>query len=306
MTNEKVLWHLRTSFDRKVAHPGETLFATATLHNPNPSPLYIGSCRWKFSCYPKHIPGIKELKKTVPPDGIITIPQWELPIPEIKAGAYTATVSLDTWLWDGRIKQWVNYGTVSPDRGEQFFIIHAPQYRAFISRSSHDIDKPVVEPIISTIQDWGFNTHTVGINEIESDTAKVPKRIVDEIIKADCVFAIATPRDVCSVPNLFRTLAWLDNEVSFSFMAQKPTLLMADRIVKLEGLTSMANIPTIRFSSFDIGSFINYLHEIMPIVRGVIAKEAYRNWQQKRIDEIEKIRFESFSVGMAVRKRLTK
>lgn len=300
----EAIWYLRTTFDRKVAYPNETLFASATIMNPNSYPIFIEACYWYFTCYPDHLPGIKEINKVIPPGDSTSVPPWQLPIPNVPEGKYEAEVSFDTWIWDISLNNWENLGKVSPDRREPFFIIHTPRFRAFISRSNHDVDRPIVEPIISTIQEWGFDTHTVGINEIEEENAKVPERIIQEIIKSDCVFAIATPRDVSSFPALFRTLTWLHNEVSFSFMAQKPTLLISDESVILDGLTGTQKIPTIKYSSSDLYTFLLRLKDLMPIIRNILLEESYKKWQQDRIKEIEEIRYQSFIAGMVVQKKL--
>jgi len=300
----QTIWYLQTVFDRKVAYPGENLFASATVRNATTLPIFVGNCHWQFSCYPGYQPGMKPLNNSIPPNGIATIPAWQLPIPEIPEGQYEAMLSLDTWIWDSNLSRWVSLGCINPNQGEPFYIIHTPRFRAFISRSNHDIDRPIVDSIVSIIQRWGFDTHTVGINEIERDTDRVPDRIVQEIAKSDCVFAIATPRDISSIPNLFRTLTWLHNEVSFSFMAKRPTLLMADQNVLLDGLAGTERIPTIRYSASDLASFLGHINGLMPTIRQVLRDETAKQWEQQRIREIEEIRYQSFIAGMVVQKKL--
>lgn len=301
---EQIIWYLQTVFDRIVAYPGENLFASATVTNAMSVPIFVGNCYWHFSCYPGCQPGVKPLGTSIPPGGLAIIPAWQLPIPEVQEGSYEAKLSLDTWIWDPASATWITQGCINPNRSEPFYIIHAPRFRAFISRSNHDIDRPIVDAIVSLIQRWGFDTHTVGINEIESDTGRVPDRIVQEIGKSDCVFAIATPRDVSSMPNLFRTFTWLHNEVSFSFMANRLTLLIADQAVILDGLTGINRIPTIRYSASDLASFLVHLNELMPSIRKILQDQTFKRWEQERIREIEEIRYQSFVAGMVVQKRL--
>lgn len=300
----QTIWYLQTVFDRKVAYPGEILCASATVRNATAIPIFVGDCHWQFSCYPGYKPGVKSLGTSIPPNDIAIIPAWQLPIPEVQEGQYEANLSLDTWIWDYSLAKWTELGCIKVSRGEPFFIIHMPRFRAFISRSNHDIDRPIVDAIVSLIQRWGFDTHTVGINEIEKDTGRVPDRIVQEIAKSDCVFAIATPRDMSSIPNLFRTLTWLHNEVSFSFMAERPTLLIADQTILLDGLAGTERIPTIRYSAHDLVSFLAHLNGLMPTIRQVLRDETYKRWEQERIREIEEIRYQSFVAGMVVQKRL--
>lgn len=300
----KTIWYLQTAFDRKVAHPGENLFASATVKNATTVPIFIGDCHWQFSCYPQSKPGVVSLGTSIPSGGLATVPAWSLPVPEVQENQYEAKLSLETWIWDSRQSQWAPLGVLNPSRGEPFYIIHSPRLRAFISRSNHEVDRPIVEAILSLIQRWGFDTHTVGINEIERVEGRVPDRIVEEIAKSHCVFAIATPRDVSSIPNLFRTLTWLHNEVSFSFMAKRPTLLIADETVLLDGLIGTEKIPTIRYSASDLTAFLVHLNGLMPTVRQIIKDETFKRWEQARIREIEKIRYESFVNGMIVQKTL--
>ncbi|MGZ6219579.1 MAG: hypothetical protein ACXWMC_02900 [Syntrophales bacterium] len=201
--------------------------------------------------------------------------------------------------------RWTGVGCIKVSRGEPFYIIHMPRFRAFISRCNRDIDRSIIDAIVSLIQRWGFDTHTVGINEIEEDTGRVPDRIVQEIENSDCVFAIVTPRDVSSIPNLFRTLTWLHNEVSFSFMAERPALLIADQTVLLDGLAGTDRIPAIRYYAHDLSNFLAHRSGLMPTIRQVLRDEKYKRWEQEPIREIEEIQYQSFVAGMVVQKRLS-
>jgi hypothetical protein len=299
-----VIWYLQITVDRKVAYPNEELFASGILYNPNSYPIYIGSCYWYFTCYPDCSPGVNQISNTIYPNGSIVVPPWRLPIPNVPEGQYEAQVSFDTWSWNMSLQNWQDLGRIYPEHGEPFSIIHSPRLRAFISRSNHDVDRPIVESIIYVVQQWGFDTHTVGINEIENEEEKVPERIIQEIVKSDCVFAIATPRDVSSIPAFFRTLTWLHNEVSFSYLAEKPTLLIADETVLLDGLTGTQQIPTIKYSSRDLNAFLQRLNGLMPVIRETILGQLYQKWQQERIKEIEQICYQSFLAGMVVQKKL--
>src|SRR3972149_102965 len=300
----RIIWYSSTTYDRKVAYPGESLFASALVTNALDLPIFIGNCHWQFSCYPDRLPGIQTVNVSIQPKASATVPPWQLPVPDVPEGQYESRVSMDTWVWDPAQVNWISLGKIEPDRGEPFHIVHSPRFRAFISRSNHDVDRPIVDAIVSVIQSWGFDTHTVGINEIEPNATRVPDRIVEEITKADCVFAIATPRDVSSIPYLFRTLTWLHNEVSFSFMAQQPTLLLADESVLLDGLTGTDRIPTIRYSASNLASFLASLHRLMPEIRKILTDRTFKRWEQKRIREAEEIRYHSFVSGMVYQKKL--
>ncbi len=300
----QTIWYILTTYDRKVAYPGELLYASAMVTNAATFPIFIGNCYWQFSCYPDRQPGTTTANVSLQPNACAPVTSWQLPVPDVQEGQYEARVSMDTWEWEPAQGNWISLGKIDSDRGAPFYIVQRPRFRAFISRSNHDVDRPIVDAIVSVIQCWGFDTHTVGINEIEPDASRVPDRIVEEIAKADCVFAIATPRDVSSIPNLFRTLTWLHNEVSFSFMAQQPTLLLADESVLLDGLTGTDRIPTIRYSASDLGSFLDSLHRLMPEIRKILTDRTFRRWEQERIREAEEIRYQGFVSGMVYQKKL--
>lgn len=87
-------------------------------------------------------------------------------------------------------------------------------------------------------------------------------------------------------------------------MAKRPTLLIADQTVLLDGLTGTDKIPTIRYSASDIASFLEHLNGLMPTIRQILRDETLRRWEQERIQEIEEIRYQSFVAGMVVQKRL--
>jgi hypothetical protein len=305
MIMDEILWYLQISFDRNVANPKDILYSSAIIHNPNYYPIYIASCHWWFNCYPDAVPGTKQMKKIIPPNGWEAIPSWELPIPEIQEGQYQAMVSLDTWKWDVSNNLWIDLGTINPNRAENFFIIQNPRFRAFVSRSNRLEDRPIVEPIISQIQKWGFDTHTVGINEIELDKGKVPERIIDEIVKSDCIIAIATPREKLAISNFYNTLTWLHNEVSFAFMDRKLILLIAHNEVKLDGLIGSDKIPVFRYDPNNLANLIQQINNLFPQLRKYLIEETYQKWKQETIEQIERIKMESFIMGVIAQKRLS-
>lgn len=300
---QDVLWQQQITFDKNVAFPNEQLFCSAALYNPNAMPIYIGSSYWSFSCYPGYAPGLLPVNKILSGQSWIALPPWNLPIPEIIQGQYELKLALDTWRWDYVAQNWVNYGTIQPDRGIPFFIIHAPRFRAFISRSNRDNDRPIVDPIVSIIQKWGFDTHTVGINEIEINKEFLPERIINEILKSDCVIAVATPRDISYMPPIIKTLTWLQNEVSFSFMSDKPTLIISDATVTLNGLLDSGKFPIIRYQLSDYYNFLVELNNLMPVMRKIIMDKAFSKWQQAQISYLESQKMEAFIMGMIVQKR---
>lgn len=301
--NDILLWNLMLTFDRDVAYPGEELDARALVINPNIVPIYLGKAYWKFSCHPNDFPKVIEINKIILPNTPTNVSNYKLIVPNILESQYDVEVSFDTLLWSPLSKTWVNFGRIVPDRKQSFSIIHTPRFRAFISRSNKQKDCPVVETILRIIKQWGFSTHTVGINECEYDINNAPERIKSEIGKADCIFAIASPRDYVALSK-FRTLTWLDNEVAIAFAYSKPIILVAQDNILLDGLIATNKIPTIKYSLENFDTFLGILNYSMPIIRQHLSTVSYLNMLNNAIKAIENIRTESFASGMAVQKQL--
>jgi hypothetical protein len=144
----------------------------------------------------------------------------------------------------------------------------------------------------------------VGINEIEENVKNIPRRIIEEIIKSDCLFAIASPRDVSILPHLIRTLSWLQNEVSFGYMADKPILIMSDVKVSLSGLIADQSIPVIKYDIYQFDSFLQQLNGILPFFRKYIIKKTDESLQQSIKKLIDDKAIEAFKMGMIWQRRL--
>jgi hypothetical protein len=119
-----------------------------------------------------------------------------------------------------------------------FIAIHPKRYyRLFLSRGLHPMDRRIGDPIAMFMNDWSFLTRTVGIE------VRVPDTLVDlqvrrEILAADAVILIATPRSYDIQSRTWMTLEWLHDEIGIAFGFQKPLLILKDKSVKLGGLPS--------------------------------------------------------------------
>lgn len=128
-----------------------------------------------------------------------------------------------------------------------------PLYRVFVPRGLGIEDRVIGDPIANTIREWGFETVTAGI-ELAVPEEEVPRKVREEITRADAVIAIATPRFVDGLTGFWRTLEWLHNEVGIAFGVDKPLLILKDKRVSLGGLPSylarLGQTPVIEFDPY--------------------------------------------------------
>jgi len=233
-------------------------------------PIYIGSYAWNTNFYPADQMVTNQANCIIQPQGMHFLRAGQILVPEVPDGQYQIEVVLTTFVYNSTTRQWVDVGLVKLGQPQTLMVVHVPRYRAFISRSNRVEDRPLGDLVVHTIQQWGFDTHTVGINEMESDPRRVPARIIEEILKADCLLGIATPRDVSAITNLTKTLTWLQNEVSFAYLAQKPFLIFSDQAVHLEGLLATPDIPVLGYDVSQLGTLISTIDRAMPVVRQAI------------------------------------
>jgi len=136
-----------------------------------------------------------------------------------------------------------------------------PRYRCFVSRSNREENKLMVEPFVNRIQDWGFDTYTVGIN-VFADLGKEKEVIRAEIEKADCLIGIATKRYQAWVNGYaWKTLEWLHDEVSIAYGLRKPILIIKEEDLELGGLPTKLSF--ISFSPHNINEGLRKLDNCM-------------------------------------------
>jgi hypothetical protein len=88
------------------------------------------------------------------------------------------------------------------------------------------------------IEEWGFETKTVGI-EVNVPDTYVPTGIRQEILAANAVIAILMPRILNSITNLWKTLEWAHDEIGITYGVDKPLLILKDSRVEPGGLPSL-------------------------------------------------------------------
>lgn len=235
------IWNISYNLNKTVICVGDKVILSLDIHNPDAEfYMYIDSVSLKG---PKSFNYDYEVKSLVSPNSKQNLSILEVSIPidikgEVEMKLYVDTSRLTFKANSSEVDKFEKLGTLVRKGPIKFQISPMPCFRAFVSRSIHDVDRPMVEPIVKMVQDWGFETNTVGINintfnEKHRDPSDV---IVGEIIKSDCLIAIATIRDQSAFTGLYSTLQWLHSEVSFAYMQQKPVLLITDNRIDLKGI----------------------------------------------------------------------
>lgn len=143
-------------------------------------------------------------------------------------------------------------------------------YRLFLSRGLHQKDRKAGDPIANLMWNWSFETRTVGI-EVQVPDSLVDLQVRSEILAADAVILIATPRSYDIQSRTWLTLEWLHDEIGIAFGFQKPLLILKDEAVKLGGLPSYltGKYPQlqIEFNLSNIDELILRLSRIIPSLR---------------------------------------
>ncbi len=297
MNGVAIVWNLLVTLDRQVAVPGEEMHVSFTMSNPLYLHLYIDTLTWGATFYPPDQAVVQDAKKVLAPHGQEYLGAGIIRIPDVPDGQYQIDVRARTYVYDPAAQAWQDLGYIELGEPRRFLVVHAPRFRAFVSRSLRDDDRPVVEPMLHVIQAWGFDTHTVGINELEADPRRTAQRVIEEIFKADCLFAVATPRDVSAVTNLVHTLAWLNSEVSMAFVANKPLLILADHRVRLEGLPASPRLVVLPYDPVALPPFLTTLHNAMPIVRGFVERHLQGQLAERVIHAERIVAYGAFIAG---------
>lgn len=270
-------WNIAYTLNKSVICTGDKVILSLEIQNPGKgSYLYIDKISLKG---PKTLNYSYNVKSVVLPKSNQNLAILEVPIPidikgnvELKLHVDTsrATFKEDT----NEINKFENLGILVRKGPIKFQISPTPCYRAFVSRSIHDKDKLMVEPIVKMVQDWGFETNTVGVNiSVFNEKHRDPTDIiVEEIIKSDCLIAIATIRDQSAFTGLYSTLQWLHAEVGFAYLQQKPILLITDYRIDLKGILGQKKWPIILFNYNELLKLQSELDEILPHLRLAIAE----------------------------------
>ncbi|MBL7198040.1 MAG: hypothetical protein ISS47_08065 [Candidatus Omnitrophica bacterium] len=275
-------WQIFYTLNKSVISTGDNVILNLDIYNPDKKCyLYIGDISLRG---PKNLNYVYNVKILVSPDTRQNLAVLEVPIPlkakgEIEIKLYVDTYKVTYKDDSSEIDKFEDLGTLVRKGSIKFQVSPTPCYRAFVSRSIDAIDKPIVEPIVKMVQDWGFETSTVGINSFVEPHRDPGDKIIEDIIKSDCLVAIATIRDQSAFTGFFSTLEWLHTEVAWAYVANKPILLIVDSSINLEGVLRQKRWPVIPFSNNELKKLQYELDEILPQFR--LAVEGRKTEQLK-------------------------
>lgn len=297
------IWNLYYLPDKKVISPGETLHIRLDLHNPTTQYLYISDIAVDIPWLRK--PWCIQPKQIVAPNERRNLVSFNLPIPDHVVGRREIRFHLQTFQHDSAFQRWLLPQWISSKPPMEIWTVCLPRYRAFVSRSNRECDKPVVEPIVEMIQQWGFETKTVGINIFEEEPERISKLILTEIVRADCLIGIVTPRDLSALDGFWKTFTWLASEASMAFTMDKPIFLIVDKMISTEGFIAQKHLPKVSFFQLDLPRLYADLCCMMPGFRKWIENrkrtEFFRALQNVISGEVEKAFV--LGVGYAAGKR---
>jgi hypothetical protein len=264
-------WILRWNFDRPNYAPGEVALVSFWFENLGDTPLYISDILLEFDF------GVYSLGSTV--SGIIQprrnvyVGSARIQIPSNVVGRRLFTIRY--YIYEYINGTWIDLNYYK--HGWYFINIYPrPLYRVFISRGIRGEDRIIGDYIVEKVKEWGFETVTVGV-EIIVPEEQVPMRVRDEIMRADALIAIATPRFLDALTGLWKTLEWLHGETGIAYGVGKPLLILKDKRVHLGGLpgylASLRQVPVIEFDPFNLEELGTKLSAIMP---------QFREWIENR------------------------
>lgn len=265
------LWILNCSWNKGTFSSGEQANGYLLIQNTSGRPIFIQTMRLCFDWNSKVF--LLPLRVHIPSNSQSYIPLQSINIPATITGKRKIHCELETFVYQNQTQRWGNYGFVRPNGNLFLYIRPEPIYRAFISRSNWQQDKPLIDPIVKRISEWGFNCYTVGINVKAKDPNKPTPEIKREISQADCLIAIATPRDLLVKHGQWTAPDWLHGEVGIGFGKNKPILVIYEESIRLAGLPSQFyHLP---FSMYDLPQLMPKVDAAMPHVRKWIEKQKW-------------------------------
>lgn len=295
------IWYIRHALNKTVTRPGDRILLTLEIHNPHKDKhLFITKLSLKG---PKAIDYTYDsLNVFVFPNTRRNLALLEVPIPNNIRGKVELRLHVHTYRTDREVENVENLGALVRKGPIEVQVSPVPFYRAFVSRSILLRDRPITESIVKMIQDWGFETHTVGINSFIEKHTEPTDAIIGEIIRSDCLVAIATIRDKSAFTGLCSTLEWLHSEVAFAYLTQMPILLIVEEGIAAEGILRQTKWPIITFTSGELKKLQYELDEIVPRLRLAVEEKKARDFGEFLQDIQRKAALGGYLAGLEAKR----
>lgn len=273
-------WALEWNFGSASYRPGDSGRVDFWLDNTGDTYLYATEAGIQFEFQERqNIWHAAICSVQVPPRKRRHLSSLTFQIPQTLAGIVRYRVCYDLWEYNSYSHAWEDLGLQWGELNQYINVLPAPLYRAFLSRGLRPEDRLVGDEIAEMIREWGFETMTVGIEEFA--TTEMKEVVKDEIIKSDCLVALATPRYLDAVTGLWRTLEWLHGEVGIAYGTERPLLILVDDRVALGGLPGEFVDLSISFNAFDLEDLRKRLGALMPSWREWVATRRREDFLKK-------------------------
>jgi len=109
------------------------------------------------------------------------------------------------------------------------------RFKAFLSCSFAEEDKEVIDFFKRMIEAFDIDLMVYDYQEI----GRISDKIKENIIKSDCLIAIATRRNKIEGSNYWTCSDWIQHEIALANAYNKPIAVFVEEGVKIEGLIAM-------------------------------------------------------------------
>ncbi|NIM03293.1 hypothetical protein GTN66_03980, partial [bacterium] len=108
-------------------------------------------------------------------------------------------------------------------------------FRSFLSCSFAAEDRGIVEFFMKLIRAFGIEPEIYDYQEI----GRTPDKVKENIIKSDCLIAIATRRKKIEESDYWACPDWIQHEIALANAYNKPIAIFVEEGVKIEGFVGM-------------------------------------------------------------------
>ncbi len=108
-------------------------------------------------------------------------------------------------------------------------------FKAFLSCSLADEDKEVIEFFEKMVKSFNIEPKIYDYQEV----GRIPDQVKENIIKSDCLIAIATRRKRIEGSDYWACPDWIQHELALGNAYNKPIAIFLEQGVKIEGLIAM-------------------------------------------------------------------
>ena len=275
-------WRLRWNFNRESYKPDSIGQISFNMENYGEEPIFVSDVGIKFDWMKDmfyHIKLDENEGKLVRSKKTKFISNINFTIPENVSGQRFYKVCIHGYKFNRQKNIWEDLGKIFSKKA-YINIFAKPYYKAFITRSLATEDRIIGDEIVGIIKEWGFITKTVEFEEHISEKI-LREAIRNEILNSDCLLAIATPRYVDALKNVWRTFPWLHSEVGIAFGNDFPIMILVDKRVDLDGLPSILKDYALHFDIDNYEKIREVISEIMPIFRNCLSDKKWEAFKDK-------------------------